>query len=115
MKDKGIQLIDSNDAGELMDLKVNPVYDADGLIAQGVVIGNTLEQNKACILIAQPNDFKGNPTLGVGFQNVLLGDDLLEYRHSIRANFAMDGLKVTKLDLYNLENVSIIAHYEKGN
>jgi len=111
-KDKGIQVIDNSDEGVVMDLKIKPVRDADGRIVSGVVIGNTLEQNKAFILLAQPNDFKANPTLAVGIEDILLSSDLLEYRHRIREKFAMDGLKITKLDLYSLDKIKIEAHYE---
>jgi|SRR5690606_13302204 len=111
-KDKGIQVIDNTDEGTVLDLKINPVRNVDNKIVSGLVIGHTLEQNKAFILIAQPNDFKDNPTLGVGFEDNLLGEDLLEYRHKIREEFAKDGLKITKLDLYDLKNAEIIAHYE---
>ncbi len=111
-KNIGIQVIDNTDEGTVLDLKINPVRNADNKIVRGLVIGHTLEQNKAFILIGQPNDFKDNPTLGVGFEDNLLGEDLLEYRHKIREHFAKDGLKVTQLDLYNLEGVKIEAHYE---
>lgn len=112
MKDKGIQFVDNNDEGEVLDLKIQPVKDATGLISQGVVLGNTLEQNKALILIAQPNDFKEYPTLGVGIEDVLLDSDLLEFRHKIRDNFAKDGLKITELDLYSTDRINIEASYE---
>lgn len=111
-KNIGIQVIDNTDEGTVLDLKINPVRNADNKIVRGLVIGHTLEQNKAFILIGQPNDFKSHPTLGVGFEDNLLGEDLLEYRHKIREHFAKDGLKVTQLDLYNLEGVKIEAHYE---
>ncbi len=111
MKDRAIQLNDNADTGELPDLKINPVRDEQGKIVSGVVIGNTLEQNKALILLAQPGDFKFNPTLAVGIEDLLLDDDLLAYRHKIRENFAKDGLKIKELDLYNINNINIDATY----
>lgn len=111
-KDTGIQVVDNTNEGTVLDLKINPIRDADNKIISGIAVGNTLEQNKAFIMIAQPNDFKDNPTLGVGFEDNLLGEDLLEYRHKIREEFAKDGLKITKLDLYDLKNAKITAHYE---
>lgn len=112
MKDRAIQYIDHSDEGELLDVKINPQHDAEGKIISGFVIGSTLEQNKALILIAQPGDFKANPTLGVGFEDILLSGDLLKYRHKIREQFKKDGLKVTQLKLYNLDNIKIEAAYE---
>ncbi len=112
MKDKAIQLVDHTDEGNVMDLKIKPIRNTEGLITQGVVIGNTLEQNKALILLAQPNEFKGNPTLGVGITDIALSTDLLVYRHKVREQFAVDGLKITKLDLYDIDTIKIEAHYE---
>jgi len=112
MKSRAIQFVDNTEDGEVLDLKIRPVRDTDGKIVSGVVIGKTLQQNKALILLAQPNDFKANPTLGVGIEDILLDSDLLEYRHKIREHFAMDGLKITKLDLYNTNNIKIEADYE---
>lgn len=111
MKDKGIQLNDSNDSGEVMDLKINPVRGEDGKIITGIVVGNTLEQNKAMILMAHPGDFKFNPFLGVGIEDALLTDDYLEFRHRIRKSFAEDGLKITRLDFYPGKEFKIDAKY----
>lgn len=112
MKGFGIQLNDNTDQGQVMDLKVDPVRDEFGLIKSGLVLGQTLQQNKAMILIAQPNDFKFMPMLGVGIEDIVLTDDLLEYRHRVREQFALDGLKINKLDLYNTNQIQILAEYE---
>lgn len=111
MKDRAIQLIDSNDAGRVLDLKINVVRGSDGKILSGVTIGNTLEQNKALILLAQAGDLKFEPMLGVGIENLLLDDNLLAFRHKIREEFAKDGLKVKTLNLYNINNIEIDANY----
>lgn len=113
MKDFGIQLIDNNDDGEILDLKIIPVRDSDGMIVSGLVLGNTLEQNKACILIGHQGEFKFNPDLGVGISDLTLGEDYLEFRHRIREHFAKDGLIVKTLDLYENKPIKIIAEYEK--
>lgn len=114
MKDYAIQFIDNSDEGTVLDLKIQPVRDVFGLIVSGVVIGKTLQQNKAFILLAQPNDFKANPTLGVGIEDLLLSSDLLEYRHKIRSHFAQDGLIISNLDLYSLDKITIDADYESN-
>ena len=113
MKSKatGIQYNDSTD-GSTYDLKVEVVRDQFGKIVSGLVIGETLEQNMASILIAEPGDFKANLSLGVGLRSALLGEDLLEYRHQIKEQFAQDGLNVKHLELYNLQKFSIDAEYE---
>ncbi|SEG39562.1 hypothetical protein SAMN05421847_2193 [Halpernia humi] len=113
MKSKatGIQYKDSLD-GKNYDLKINIVKDQYGRIISGLVIGETLEQNMASILIAEPGDFKSNLLLGVGLRSSLLDEDLLKYRHAIKQQFALDGLNVNHLELYNLQNFSIDAEYE---
>lgn len=112
MKSIGIQLNDNNDSGDVLDLKINVVRDSAGKIVSGLVIGDTLEQNKAIILIAHEGQLKGNPDLGVGIGDIALSSEYLEYRHKIREHFAKDGLSVETLDLYENKPIKIIANYE---
>ncbi len=112
LKGRGVQFIDNPNEGEILGLKIQVQRDSAGKIISGFVVGNTLEQNKALLLLAQPNDLKSNPTLAVGIGDIILGSDLLEYRHKIRENFEKDGLKITSLDLYTLDKIKIEAHYE---
>lgn len=111
MKGFALQLNDNSDNSELCDLKIDVQRDGSGKITSGVVIGSTLEQNKALLLILQPGELKERPTIGVGLNDILLGEDLLTYRHKIRRNFLADGLTITELNLYKPENISIKAHY----
>ncbi len=112
MKSIGIQLTDNNDTGDVLDLKINVVRDSAGKIVSGIVIGDTLEQNKAIILIAHEGQLKGNPDVGIGIGDIALSSDYLEYRHKIREHFAKDGLVVETLDLYENKPIKIIANYE---
>jgi len=112
MKDKGIQVISNTDEGVLLDLAIMPIRDNDNKIVRGLQIGNTLEQNKAFLLIGNTSDFKFQPDLGVGVEDMLLGEGLLIFRHKIREQFAKDGLIITDLDLYNLNQINIDARYE---
>jgi hypothetical protein len=112
MKSIGIQLNDNNDSGDVLDLKINVVRDNSGKILSGLVVGGTLEQNKAIILIAHEGQLKGNPDVGVGIGDIALSSDYLEYRHKIREHFAKDGLFVETLDLYENKPIKIIANYE---
>lgn len=109
-KDFGIQYISKNDGVFALDVQVHK--DLSGKITSGLVLGNTLQQNMASILIAEPGDFKNNLSLGVGIRSVLLDEDLLTYRHQIKEQFGKDGLYVKHLDLYNLKKFSIDAEYE---
>ena len=111
MRNKGIQLLDSNDGGEIGDLKIQVKRDASGKIVQGMIVGETLEQNIALILISHQGEFKFNPDLGVGIGDLLLSSDYLVYRHRIREHLAKDKLIVKSLDLYENKPLKIEASY----
>lgn len=110
MKDLGIQLSDGNSG--TIDLKIEAVRDADGLITQGLVLGNTLHQNQAIILIANPGELKFNPTVGVAIGDLLLDDDYLRFRHRIREHLTKDGMKVKSVELSKNQSLKIEASYE---
>lgn len=110
-KDRGIQQNDKISNGTFLDLKIGLKRDIDGKITQGLVVGDTLNQNQALILINQPGENKFNPQIGVGIADVLLSHDYLGYRHKIRNQYNLDGLKVRRLDLYNNKPLVIDAHY----
>lgn len=111
MKSTGIQLTDNSEIGEILDLKIKIVRDSAGMIVSGLVVGNTLEQNKTIILVAHQGELKANPDLGVGLGDILLGFDYLEFRHRIREHFAKDGLVVETVDLYENKPIKIVADY----
>ncbi|WP_271783864.1 hypothetical protein [Aquimarina algiphila] len=113
MKNIGIQVIDHNDNGTLLDIKIDVVRNSSGKIEHGLVVNDTLQQNKAFLLMAHQGELKATPQLGVGFSDILLGTDLLEYRHKIREQFPIDGLQISKLTLYNNKPFEIEADYEK--
>ena len=112
MKNLGIQLTDSVTGIESIDLKVVVVRGSDGLINQGLVVGDILAQNQALILIANPGEFQFNPTIGVALDELILDNDYLRFRHRIRDHFAKDGLKVKTLDLSENKPLNIDASYE---
>ena len=109
MKDTGIQFV----AGTLqeLDLKIEVVRGSDGLITQGLVIGDTMNQNQALILIANPGEFKFNPTIGVAIDELLLDNDYLRFRHRIREHFEKDGLKIKSIQLSDGKPLLIDASY----
>ncbi|MGE4345945.1 MAG: hypothetical protein AB7D46_00880 [Flavobacteriaceae bacterium] len=107
----GIQLNETNENGQILDIKIDVKRDAQGKIIQGMVVGNTLEQNKALILMTHQGENKFNPDLGVGIEDLLLSEDYLEFRHRIKEHFAKDGLKIKKLDLYPNKPIQIDAEY----
>jgi hypothetical protein len=111
MKGIGIQLNDSVNVLESVDLKVTLVTEG-GLITQGLVVGNTLNQNQALIIMANPGEFPFSPTLGVAIDELLLDNDYLRMRHRIREHLAKDGMKVKKLEFSKNKHLEIEAYYE---
>jgi hypothetical protein len=112
MKNIGIKINDSASGLESIDLKIDVVRGSDGLITQGLVVGNTMNQNQAMILIANPGEFKFNPTIGVAIDELILDNDYLRMRHRIRDHFAKDGLNVKSLQLSEGKPLLIDASYE---
>ncbi|MGJ5643199.1 hypothetical protein [Formosa sp. S-31] len=111
-KGTGIQLIGDPSAGEVLDLMINVVRDSQNKIVSGVVVGHTLQQNKGIMLLATQGEIKWRPDLGVGIEDLVLNEDYLEYRHKIREHFAKDGLRVSKVSLYENKPFEIIADYD---
>lgn len=89
----GIQLEDKVNVYGSIDVKIEVKTDTEGKIISGLVIGSTLQQNKAILLSAHPGDIKTAPTVGVGISDFLHDDDYQKYRSIIPEHFAKDGLK----------------------
>ena len=71
------------------------------------VAGENYNQQQAMLLVAQEGEFKMTPTIGVGIGDLLLCEELLEYRHKIRDHFKRDNLKVKTLELYEIGKLKI--------
>lgn len=111
MKSRAIQLTNGFTNVDI-DLKVEVVRNSDGLIEQGIVVGDVMSQNQALILSAYPGEFQFSPTLGVGLTDLMMDEDYLRFRHKIREHFAKDGLKVKSLELSHNKPLKIVAVYE---
>jgi hypothetical protein len=111
MKNIGIQLADRTGIQNI-DLKINVIRDADGLITQGLVIGDILNQNQAVIIIANPGEFPFSPTIGVAIDELILDDDYLRFKHRIREHLVKDGMKVKSVDFSKTISLKIDAKYE---
>lgn len=111
MKNTGLQLIDSSDTGDVMDVKIVPVRDSSNKIVSGFVIGTTLEQNISLMLMLHQGELKFKPDLGVGIQDIVLSSDYLIYRHRIREHLRKDNLIVSQIDLFENKPFKIIADY----
>lgn len=112
IKVTGIQLESNSDIVNGADLKIRVKRSDSNQITQGLVIGNTMNQNQALMLIASPSDFKSSPTLGVSIMDLMLDEDYLGFRHRIREHFLKDGLKVRSIQLESGKPLIIDANYE---
>jgi hypothetical protein len=103
-KNRSILLNQDYDA----DIKVQRV---DGLITEGLHLGDVTDQNAAIIIKMQPGELKSQPTVGVGIDNLLLDHDYLLYKHLIRQQLTAEGMRVNRLDIDN-QNVEINVDYK---
>lgn len=99
----GIQLID-------YDLTADVVYDSNGQIALGIAVGDTTPQNQAIILQCHQGEIKENPALGVGIDGMLLENDPLAWRTTIREQMELDGQKVDSVTI-TTSSILIDAKY----
>lgn len=92
-------------------LKVAAERDATGKIVRGLVIGNALYQNTGLILICRKGEFKQQPALGVGIEDVLLDDDYLDWRRRIRISLELDEQTVNSVKFNSADSLTIESEY----
>lgn len=95
------------------DAMVKPQRNSLGLITEGLIIGDTIYQNEALILISHAGEFKENPMLGVGVEDMVNDNDIAQWEHSIRVNLSRDNMDVrtARIDRIN-GNITIEAEYK---
>ena len=71
----------------------------DGKIANGLVVGDTLRQNQALILLLHKGELKEWPAVGCGISDMLLDNDPIYWRTIIREQLEMDGQKVNSVKI----------------
>ena len=92
-KNIGIQLNGDYD----LDIKIR--RDENGKILSGLVIGDVTYQNQALILKAQKGEFKENPTIGVGIEDIVNDSDFGLWRKEITRQLEADGQRINRLVL----------------
>lgn len=100
---KGIQLINYEP-----DIQVK--RGKDGKIANGLVVGDTLRQNQALILLLHKGELKEWPAVGCGISDMLLDNDHIYWRTIIREQLEMDGQKVNSVKI-TTTGINIDATY----
>ena len=86
--------------------------DASGRISQGLVVGDTLRQNQALILVLHQGELKEWPAVGCGIMDMLLDNDPIYWRSLVREQLEMDGQTVRKVKI-TTTGISIDADYNK--
>ncbi|MBR5861244.1 MAG: hypothetical protein IKY71_07865 [Bacteroidaceae bacterium] len=82
----------------------------DGKIANGFVVGDTLRQNQALILLLHKGELKEWPAVGCGISDMLLDNDPIYWRTIIREQLEMDGQKVNSVKI-TTTGINIDATY----
>lgn len=82
----------------------------DGKIANGLVVGDTLRQNQALILLLHKGELKEWPAVGCGISDMLLDNDPIYWRTIIREQLEMDGQKVNSVKI-TTTGINIDATY----
>lgn len=113
MKGVAIQL-EPSDTPKVLRPVFNVFRDSFGKITNGLTVGQAQYQNEALLLISNAGEYKNAPLLGIGLENALLSDtnDLLRYRHAARRNYALDGMEITEMRMFKLNEISIKAKYK---
>lgn len=112
MKNIGIQLADSTSGLVDIDLKIEVKRDDNGLITQGFVVGDIMNQNQAIIIAANPGELKFNPSVGVSIDELILDNDYLRFKHRISDHLSKDGMKVKSIEFSKDKPLKIDASYE---
>ncbi len=86
----------TDDAG---DLKIQVQRNAQGLIMQGLVIGDVRSDIVERILQAYPGEFKEKPMLGCNVKAQLNGIPSPFWRGNAISQLQSEGLKVQRLDI----------------
>ena len=78
------------------------------------VKGDATLQHQHSILLAAKNEYKSSPTTGVVLREFMNEDtDPDELQTTIQKEFEADGMTISRLRLYSLSNVDIIAGYDE--
>lgn len=102
----GIMLSDDKDV--VISIKRN----SNGLIMQGLMLGDITNQNQELIVIAEKGDFKEIPKKGVAISNYLddeVPDSLLR---AVRTELSLEGMTVKKVGLNSHNELVIDAEYK---
>jgi hypothetical protein len=85
------------------DLEIAVRRDENERIISGLVVGDVTYQNQAMILKAQKGEFKENPAVGAGIEDIVNDNDLQLWRKEIAEQLEADGQRIDRLVLNEKE------------
>jgi hypothetical protein len=77
-----------------------------------LVMGESTEQHKKLLLLNDKGHMKQAPAYGVGIGGYLNDDNLGELHGEIQQQFEKDGMRITKLKIFENKTIEVEAHYE---
>jgi hypothetical protein len=77
-----------------------------------LVVGESTEQHQQLLLLNDKGHIKHAPIAGVGIGGYLNDDNLGELHGEIQQQFERDGLRITKLKIFENGRLEINAGYE---
>ena len=86
----GMQLTWGNEEGNFLE----PVIEKGTL-----ALADTLRQNQALLLLLHKGELKERPAVGVGISDMLLDNDPIYWRTSIKEQLEMDGQRVSSVKI----------------
>lgn len=88
------------------------LFDDDFIISNGdFAVGNSDNQHVKHILIASKGEFKANPEIGVGIENMLNTEDPNEFLIEAKRNLQYDGMKVSNIAFTENGTINVDAKY----
>ncbi len=102
---KGLLLDDNN------EIQVAVVKDADGLITQGMVVGDITFQNQNLIIAFEKGELREAPGKGVGASTIIDDESPDDFVKAIRIELANEGMKVNAIGFNEDNDLKIDANY----
>jgi len=90
------------------------LFDGDLQIVNGdLATGESGNQHTKHILTAGKGEYKGNPEIGAGIENMLSTDEPMEFLIEAKRNLEYDGMKVKNITLTEQGTIDVDAKYLK--
>jgi len=96
---------------DVFDIKLDPDFDLLTENGDFAVMEST-RQHQQCLIIAEPGDYKQNPTMGAGAYTFTNDDETLEnLKKSIQKTFEQDGMVISHLKINTKGDIDCVANY----